>query len=711
MKKQIVLMFFLFLFGYQVNAAKSFEMELLNLVQLSENVFTFDVRMRNTGTDPSGADAFAVEGIQWQFTFNNAMMNGGGLRNAFLTYVSGTTDLVGVKIIPTTANFTSNQVVLNWITNPLNLDEETTLFDDGNWKRIGTFSVKLSTAPNGTTLHNFADVALNMQFSSVYPLLTECNYYVDAGVCYRADANFQEITSKTKTNSISPTQQLASHYLGGGTDWATSANWNNAVASNHASYHQIPGSTQNALIGVNAIIAPTTQASVKNLYLKTGASLNIQSNASGTGSLIHSNTGVPATVQRYLPGAVNAWHMISAPVNNMAFTGSDWSPSADEDLYTWLENSPGTWINYKNTTTPPTFLTVNGSDNFSIGRGYIADYNSANPIHSYNGALNAGAININLEKNAAKSWTWTTGWNLIGNPYASSLNFTQLLADNVGDLAEAYAQIYNPNKAGGAGYEQVTTIAPGQGFFVVANTDGAVLNISTNQQVHGGSFMKEGNITDALHLRLSNGDRYDETQLFLKQGATSTHDFYDATKMFSFEVNQPQLYTLTDGSWPLAIQSLGEIAQNSSVPLSLSIPYDGNYTINITTKDGAFAQQAIGLRDLVTGLDHQLSENAYTFNASKTDPSERFEIVFGVVGQRELVKANVRAVVSDNGIQLTNLPAQASVRLFDAMGKTIYNTDGLEAGQHTLSIKLPSGVYILHVAGNKTVDTLKLIVK
>jgi len=107
-----------------------------------------------------------------------------------------------------------------------------------------------------------------------------------------------------------------------------------------------------------------------------GGDLLLKSDATGDatviafGSVTH-GTGGKAIVQRYMPGAMNAWHMVSAPVNSMAIDESIWDPEANEDLFLWDEPDPGTWVNYKNTTVTPTFANANPDDYFVTGRGYL----------------------------------------------------------------------------------------------------------------------------------------------------------------------------------------------------------------------------------------------------------------------------------------------------------------------------------------------------
>jgi len=245
-------------------------------------------------------------------------------------------------------------------------------------------------------------------------------------------------------------------------------------------------------------IEPTTKITIEpgtTMDITTG-NLVLESDATGDVSLIvlgavEINNSGKTNAERYLPGSVQAWHILGAPVGGMAINGSGFDPGNDDDFYAWDEPSPGIWVNYKNTTVSPTFSTVNNGDNFLPGKGYMIAYNSANPIKTFGGDLNAGDVTFNLKNSGSKSWTYNSGWNLIGNPYSSAIDWNTATRTQFQD---DYAYVYDPNKNGGEGYVFVNGgaadafIGPNQGFFVLATV--AANNqdfVFTNAiQTHGG---------------------------------------------------------------------------------------------------------------------------------------------------------------------------------------------------------------------------------
>ena len=197
--------------------------------------------------------------------------------------------------------------------------------------------------------------------------------------------------------------------------WSNAANWNPAsipVSTDDITIPEISSKASTLAIG------PTETADCKNLTVDNNGNLTIQSTSAGTGSLIIngtlSNSGT-ITSQSYLPGSAQAWHMFSSPaVCDISDNG--WNPGANDDFFAWLETSPGTWINYKNITTSPTFDEVNGNDNFVAGKGYLTAWNSENPTKYISGTLNTGNINFPLAYTSAKSWSYNCRLEPDGQP-------------------------------------------------------------------------------------------------------------------------------------------------------------------------------------------------------------------------------------------------------------------------------------------------------
>jgi hypothetical protein len=152
--------------------------------------------------------------------------------------------------------------------------------------------------------------------------------------------------------------------------------------------------------------------------------------------------------------------------------------------------------------------------NFVPGQGYLVAYHEDYPVKTFAFSgqknddkiqMNTGNINIVLGYSSDAD-PCHQGWNLLGNPYPSGIDWAALASHAL--FENVYAYVYNPNKTGGAGYEIIgpvgpgvdgQVIAPNQGFFVKAApiADGQTFTFTDNIRVHGGSFLKDNDQQDS----------------------------------------------------------------------------------------------------------------------------------------------------------------------------------------------------------------------
>ncbi|NOR74611.1 MAG: hypothetical protein GQ525_05585, partial [Draconibacterium sp.] len=227
----------------------------------------------------------------------------------------------------------------------------------------------------------------------------------------------------------------------------------------------------------------------------------LNSDATGTASLLHNSDNIAATVERYISGAAEDWHFLSAPVSNQEISG-DWLPSGNYgngtgyDLYAWDEPT-NCWIYKLNATETVNWTTIHPSANFVTGRGYLYSVEAPNPTKSFAGDLNNGSIAYGLTIDGSEDLT-LQGFNLVGNPYSSSIDWmassgwtrNNLVTSGSGNdmwiwnpEASNYG-VYNSGDASGIGTNSVTRyIAPMQGFFVRAESAGN-MEASNDVRVH-----------------------------------------------------------------------------------------------------------------------------------------------------------------------------------------------------------------------------------
>jgi hypothetical protein len=724
-------------------------MELLNVVQYNETEYRFDVRMRNTSADPGGVGAFAIEGIQWQLLYNTLLLNGGALNNTFLTYVPNTTDLVGTAIVPQSANFTSNQVIMQWITSPLAMDAQTTLFNDGNWKRIGTFKVILrNQSTSGSVAKNWADGLLNLVFNTPSnTIVTECNYYEMDGWYYRADAAWSLVSGQILTNSVNNKPLFSRCFTGTG-NYSDAVRWNNAVVATDPSYHVVPSSAlNNVSIGgytTAGAISPgfcslsdsrtvnqLTVRSTSNLTItstgqltangtvyvenSSAAALTLKSAVDGTGSLIQSTVGITGTMERYMSNAdwtnwKDGWHFLSSPVASQAidpaFTTSPY------DFYSWYEPE-NTWVNYKNTGTAPTWATANtisngsggnNTANFLVGKGYMAAYD-VEGVKEFSGVLNVSDVQVS---GLAVSVSGTNrSWHLLGNPFSSALMWsTGWTMSNIFGVAAIWNEAGQSYTAVNAGEPIPAT----QGVMVRVSSGTGSLTIPAASRTHSLQPFYKTSGYPVLKLFAHNIDypSFQESQVRFNPDSEKGFDpQYDGEFLAGYA---PFFYSVLAGE-KLAVNSMPSLTSDTEVPFTFVKNEGSNFKIEAQgTEDLTYMAW---LLDKKTNTDHNLSENpVYLFNASPEDSPERFLLHFGSVSVGDETHLDNFAIWYNSGsLYFSALPVNCvSVAVIDMAGRELKTVESPKVSKVEIGQSFAKGWYLAKVTTTDSVVVRKIFI-
>jgi len=484
---------------------------------------------------------------------------------------------------------------------------------------------------------------------------------------------------------------------GGGT---LSASSNSTIEINNSSGVRLNDSaTFNHLTivsGSSFDILPTGACKVVGTLTNNAvaAKLIIHSDATGTGSLIHSTANVPATVENYFTGASLSWHLLSSPVESQEISG-DFTPGGSAyDFYLWYEQAD-TWVNFKfEQGQNPTFVDANGNNNFKPGRGYLTAYQTTNPIKSFTGNLNQGAITEVLT--VSGSGLHKT-YNLVGNPYPSTIdwkassgwNWTNLEGNAGGgydmhiynDAVGNYGT-YNSASLSDAGSNGVTRyITSCQGFMVKAASVGNIGMDNDIRVTNKQAFLKSTEeLQDYLVLKVTNPEQSyaDETIIEFHH----ENDEGGASKLFSFVTEAPSLYTTKYGK-NYAINFYGRPNNERVIPLNFAAGVDGNYVITASSLETFAQETVIILEDMKVNITQELTDNSvYEFQANVNDDPARFKLHFGSVGIEEASPEDFTIYSAGSTIYLNSNKAQnAIVNVYNNLGQIVaskqLNVDGL----------------------------------
>ncbi len=434
----------------------------------------------------------------------------------------------------------------------------------------------------------------------------------------------------------------------GGDQTLANANYGNLIIKN-AGVKSISGdattptSCNNLTIesGANLTIgetkALTVNGSLTNLAGYDG--LVIKSGSAGDGSLIQNTDNVPATVERYFTGT--QWHYFCPSVKGAELSALPTS----KNLYTWDasmewggvgDNNP--WIAY----TADTLITA---------KGYAYYYYTTTLV--FKDTLTTETYTFTLDKSATGDEA-NQGWNLIGNPYASALDWEQIVTQTAftnGDIEAAIYffdddaqtgdqsnyRYYVPanGSASGVGTEDATaTIPMGQAFFVKALTDGAQFTLSPSYRTHnsGTAFYKaqtSNEEKDILRLTISGKAGTDELVYRYVNGANPGFDKkFDAQKKYPSNNSSNLIYYLSpDKSQSMAIASDDPATLYRDINLGI-LNVDQDLTISL--KANSFDTQSnVYLEDKYLDTIVDLAATDYTFSSEAGEFKDRFVLHFG----------------------------------------------------------------------------------
>ena len=526
------------------------------------------------------------------------------------------------------------------------------------------------------------------------------------------------------------------------TDWNKSSNWLPQIVPTISVHANIPQRTNQPNInsGVSAQVKSVLIYSGAIVTINGGGTLTIatelvnnagatglviNSTAGGTGSFIYDGT-VTATVKRFIAGDSAAWHFLSTPVSGQAIHGTDWTPTGNYgdgtgyDMYVWDEPT-SCWVYNLNTTVAPTWTSVHPQGNFVPGRGYLYALLDSIPTKQFVGTLNNG--NLTQALTVLSDSVDHKGFNFIGNPYPSSIDWTvdagfsrSMLNSNAGGY-DIWTWSYTANNYGvfnsadpdGLGTNNISRyIAPMQGFFVYATTAGN-FGFNNGARVHtaASNWLKSAPVgcIGAVKLNVSSdaGNGSDEVKFRFGYSGNSN----GALKMFSHVKTAPSLY-INSGNKNLTIQNLTTAEKNPKSVVSFKAGKDGNYKM-LCQFDPSICS-VIYLEDKLTGTIHDFNlSETYNFSAKVGDTPTRFVLHYGSVTPDDIIEAPNIYVNSGNlVVDLLKFNDVYELQVFDLNGRTIAkrNVSGGEKEIVPLSTK---GLYIVSLRSQSNTFNTKVV--
>ena len=490
------------------------------------------------------------------------------------------------------------------------------------------------------------------------------------------------------------------------------------------------GVTLSAPLNVAGVVKAATGnlTSGGNLtLLSTGAQTALIDGSSGTHAVIGT-----VTMERYISSAFG-YKYVSTPFTSNSV--SDFSPPVDlgatfPSFYKYDENnsrdSSGVaayqsgWVKYLSGTVSPM-------------AGYAANLGAGSGATtlSLNGTVNNGPMAVTLYNHNRK---YTQGFNLVGNPYPSPIDWDVIVAASSGigssvaffntSGTDQYTGSYSYYSGGVGG--ATNNIAAMQGFFVLPDSPSGVLNFTNSCRTNNLSpTFKEAKVDDRVILQFAaNYDGKnaldDVVYIYFDNNSSLLFDKKrDALKMLNTDVLVPNLYSITSETKQVAIKAMPvPVDSITRIPLGLTILSEG--WINLNAKDISLLPSSyyIYLVDAEKGVTQDLRKLPdYRFNLKAGTYNNRFNLIFSLSQLNTLpTVAQKMFLITCSGSLLKvtmNLPLNTNGTLYvtNMSGQIILHR--VVSGQETVEITpaSSSGLYILTVvAGNKK-DSQKLLIR
>ena len=504
------------------------------------------------------------------------------------------------------------------------------------------------------------------------------------------------------------------------------------------------------------------------VYIDENISLLQPTDATSTPSSIEAYTG--QTLQAFDNTDINSgerWHNISSSLSNSMFgwgysnqgqVAHNWAPNpcgwilsnSDEDhafypidLSSWHRGDfycfyepQYHWLNFRRNSLSHWHMDdyelnipYTNEDHFIPGKGYLTtvdmstwweyDLNGTTiskkaQFLQNRGTLNNGNITIPVSYTAANEWTGLAGYNLLGNPYQSFLDFDAFVSQNAtllgnSNFANTYA-VYDPNEGNYVQYKSGSSkgsraagqyINMHQGFFIQVNGSGTA-TFTNDMRINDGTANFRGEQPAYPLINFIIKDNDGNTDLAILECNRPEND---GAKKLRTGNAAGRIYFRYDN------ENLAIYFRNSDKDyqtLNFAAEEDGNFTLSWERANDNF--RSLTLVDNITGIKtDMLTHDHYTFEGRVDDYNTRFKIVFGEMDNNEEEPVLEHFAFFDHGNLIVN--GTGHFEVVDVLGRVVYATE-LTDTQNTVS--LPSnvrGVCMLCFTRNNETKVQKMVIQ
>ncbi len=480
---------------------------------------------------------------------------------------------------------------------------------------------------------------------------------------------------------------------------------------------------------------------VQNGDLSSGGNLTLLSTATQTALIDGTGTGNVTgnvTIQRYLPSGFG-YKYISSPVQSA--TVNEFSDDMTLGAFTffWYDESrtASGWVSYNSPSTNPLIPM----------RGYSVNFGSSSLPKTVDitGVVNNGSMSVTLYNN---NNTYTKGFNLVGNPYpspidwAASSGWTKTNIDN----ALYYFKASTTDQYGGTYGTYINGISSDEGSSsnIIPSMQGFLIHVSDVPAPYPvtGTLALNNNvrITDLTHpfsakksikasipfLRLiarfsDDTGSADPVVIYFDDKATPEFNSeLDALKLLNTDLKIPNLYSVKSSGEKLSINALPPVPDNIvNVPLGMKINRAGNIIFRINDIDETLTGMRIYLSDIVAGTEQDLMNGKeYIVSLAQGEYTDRFFLnlsnlttgtpddifkpeVFNIYSSDGLLKAEIFGLQGKSG----------TLNIINLLGQVVFTDMIYTVGYHEFDPGLKDGIYIVNFTSGTFRISKKLFIQ
>jgi len=341
--------------------------------------------------------------------------------------------------------------------------------------------------------------------------------------------------------------------------------------------------------------------------------------------------------------------------------------SGGYDLFYFDQTKENEWINYKegdNSTNP----------GFSLepGKGYLYARQEGATL-TFTGTAYSGDGTFDLVYSTTNSDPIMHGWNLMGNPFATTATVNR----DCYVMGEGGSEII---------LSENRSVEAMQGVFVKA------LATETEPKVTFGQGNSTGDGAKVvLNVRKDRAATIDRAMVRFNDNSS--------LPKFMLDNSNTKIYIPQNGDQYAVVSGGNE----SSLPVNFKAKENGTYTLNIDVEN--VDMDYLHLIDHKTGDDVDLLVNPnYTFQARSTDYAERFTLVYAnTTGLEENFAFfnGSKWVIGNEG--------KATLQIMDVVGRLL-SSEQIN-GSTEVSLGQPAGVYVMRLINGDNVKTQKVVVR